>query len=46
MQHLKEEIHVMEPILQKLNDQQREKYVNRLSSDGVTLAQTLLLLFS
>jgi MerR family transcriptional regulator, copper efflux regulator len=46
MQHLKEEIHVMEPILQKLNDQQREKYVNRLSSEGVTLAQTLLLLFS
>ncbi|WP_066254687.1 MerR family transcriptional regulator [Neobacillus drentensis] len=46
MQHLKEEIHVMEPILQKLNDQQREKYVNRLSSEGITLAQTLLLLFS
>jgi DNA-binding transcriptional MerR regulator len=46
MQHLKEEIHVMEPILKKLNDQQREKYVNRLSTDGVTLAQTLLLLFS
>ncbi|WP_026567287.1 MerR family transcriptional regulator [Bacillus sp. UNC41MFS5] len=46
MQHLKEEIHVMEPILQKLNDQQKEKLVNRLSSEGVTLAQTLLVLFS
>jgi len=46
MQHLKEEIHVMEPILQKLNEQQKEKLVNRLSSEGVTLAQTLLVLFS
>ncbi|WP_144548037.1 MerR family transcriptional regulator [Bacillus sp. X1(2014)] len=46
MQHLKEEIHVMEPILQKLNDQQKEKLVNRLSTEGVTLAQTLLVLFS
>ncbi|MEH7086117.1 MerR family transcriptional regulator [Neobacillus drentensis] len=46
MQHLKEEIHVMEPILQKLNDQQKEKLVNKLSTEGVTLAQTLLVLFS
>ncbi|MEH7308640.1 MerR family transcriptional regulator [Neobacillus drentensis] len=46
MQHLKEEINVMEPILQKLNDQQKEKFVNRLSSEGLTLAQSLLLLFS
>jgi MerR family transcriptional regulator, copper efflux regulator len=46
MQHLKEEINVMEPILQKLNNQQKESLVNKLSSEGVTLAQTLLLLFS
>lgn len=46
MQHLKEEINVMEPILQKLNHQQKESLVNKLSSEGVTLAQTLLLLFS
>jgi MerR family copper efflux transcriptional regulator len=36
----------MEPILQKLNNQQKESLVNKLSSEGVTLAQTLLLLFS
>ncbi len=46
MQHLKEEINVMEPILQKLNNKQKELLVNKLSSEGVTLAQTLLLLFS
>ena len=46
MQHLKEEINVMEPILQKLNHQQKESLVNKLSTEGVTLAQTLLLLFS
>lgn len=46
MQHLKEEINVMEPILQKLNQQQKEMLVNRLSTEGRTLAQALLLLFS
>jgi MerR family transcriptional regulator, copper efflux regulator len=46
MQHLKEEINVMEPILQKLNSQQKELLVNRLSNEGRTLAQALLLLFS
>jgi MerR family transcriptional regulator, copper efflux regulator len=46
MQHLKEEINVMEPILQKLNNKQKESLINKLSSEGVTLAQTLLLLFS
>jgi MerR family transcriptional regulator, copper efflux regulator len=46
MQHLKEEINVMEPILQKLNHQQKEMLVNRLSTEGRTLAQALLLLFS
>jgi MerR family copper efflux transcriptional regulator len=45
MQHLKEEIMVMEPMLQKLNHQQKEMLVNRLSIQGVTLAQTLLFLF-
>jgi MerR family transcriptional regulator, copper efflux regulator len=46
MKHLKEEINVMEPILQKLNHQQKEMLVNRLSTEGRTLAQALLLLFS
>jgi MerR family transcriptional regulator, copper efflux regulator len=46
MQHLKEEINVMEPILQKLNHQQKEMLVNKLSTEGRTLAQALLLLFS
>ncbi|MFB5197493.1 MerR family transcriptional regulator [Bacillus sp. AFS073361] len=45
MQHLKEEINVMEPILQRLNHQQKDVLVNRLSSEGRTLAQSLLLLF-
>ncbi|MDN3015907.1 MerR family transcriptional regulator [Paenibacillus sp. BSR1-1] len=45
MEHLKEEIKVMEPILQKLNDDEKEMLVNKLSLQGVTLAQTLLLLF-
>lgn len=46
MQHLKEEIHVMEPILQRLNQQQKEDLVKRLSAESRTLAQSLLLLFS
>ncbi|MCM3727538.1 MerR family transcriptional regulator [Neobacillus cucumis] len=45
MDHLKEEIKVMEPILQKLNNNEKEILVNKLSIQGVTLAQTLLLLF-
>src|SRR4051812_4194012 len=45
MDHLKEEIKVMEPILQKLNNNEKEILVNKLSLQGVTLAQTLLLLF-
>jgi DNA-binding transcriptional MerR regulator len=45
MKHLKEEIKVIEPILQKLSNQQKEMLVNKLSSQGVSLAQTLLLLF-
>lgn len=46
MEHLKEEINVMEPILQRLNHQQRDLLVNRLSSEGRNLAQSLLVLFS
>ncbi|MGG1678549.1 MerR family transcriptional regulator [Neobacillus sp. NRS-1170] len=45
MEHLKEEIKVMEPILQKLNNNEKEMLVNKLSLKGVSLAQTLLLLF-
>ena len=46
MQHLKEEIHVMEPILQRLNQQQKEELANRLSAESRTLAQSLLILFN
>ncbi|MED1472532.1 MerR family transcriptional regulator [Bacillus salipaludis] len=45
MGHLKEEIKVIEPILQKLNQTEKESLLNKLSSQGVILAQTLLLLF-
>jgi hypothetical protein len=45
MQHLKEEIMVMEPILEKLNHNQKEMLVSKLSPEGIALAQTLLLLF-
>jgi DNA-binding transcriptional MerR regulator len=45
MQHLKEEIQALEPILQKLNNNQKEDLVNKLSLQGQTLAQTLLVLF-
>ncbi|MGG1400825.1 MerR family transcriptional regulator [Bacillus salipaludis] len=45
MGHLKEEIKVIEPILQKLNQNEKEMLVKKLSSQGVILAQTLLLLF-
>jgi MerR family transcriptional regulator, copper efflux regulator len=46
MRHLKEEIEAIEPILEKLNSNQKEMVVNKLSSQGVPLAQTLLLLLS
>ena len=45
MEHLKEEIKVMEPVLQKLNHDEKDMLTNKLSMQGVTLAQTLLLLF-
>jgi MerR family copper efflux transcriptional regulator len=46
MRHLKEEIEALEPILEKLNGNQKAMVVNKLSSQGVPLAQTLLLLLS
>lgn len=45
MEHLKEELMAMEPILQKLNKQQKELLVSKLSPKGIKLAQTLYLLF-
>ncbi|MDP4155806.1 MAG: MerR family transcriptional regulator [Bacillota bacterium] len=45
MQHLEEEISVMKPVLQKLNQPQKEELVRKLSAQGITLAQTLLLIF-
>jgi MerR family copper efflux transcriptional regulator len=45
MQHLEEEISVMKPVLQKLNQPQKEELVRKLSTQGITLAQTLLLIF-
>jgi MerR family transcriptional regulator, copper efflux regulator len=44
MEHLKDEIKVMEPFLQKLNNHDKELIINKLSLQGVTLAQALLLL--
>jgi MerR family transcriptional regulator, copper efflux regulator len=46
MRHLKEEMEAIEPILDKMNGNQKEIVVNKLSSQGVPLAQTLLLLLS
>lgn len=45
MHHLKEEIDAIEPFLHKLNQHQKDMVVNKLSSKGMPLAQTLLLLF-
>jgi MerR family transcriptional regulator, copper efflux regulator len=45
MQHLEEEISVMKPVLQKLNQPQKEELVRKLSTQGITLAQTLFLIF-
>jgi DNA-binding transcriptional MerR regulator len=45
MEHLEEEISVIKPVLQKLNQSQKEELVKKLSTQGVALAQTLLLLF-
>jgi DNA-binding transcriptional MerR regulator len=45
MQHLEEEIGVLKPVLQKLNQPQKEELIRKLSTQGVALAQTLLLIF-
>jgi DNA-binding transcriptional MerR regulator len=45
MHHLEGEIKEMKPILEKLNDNQKENLVNKISPQGITLAQTLMLLF-
>ena len=46
MEHLKEEIQTMDPFLQRLNRNEKELLIKKLSTQGITLAQTLLLLFS
>lgn len=46
MAHLKEEIKLMEPFLEKLNSNEKEMVVSKLSPQGITLAQTLLLLLN
>jgi MerR family transcriptional regulator, copper efflux regulator len=46
MEHLKEEIKLMEPFLQKLNSCDKELVVSKLSPQGITLAQSLLLLLN
>jgi len=46
MDHLKKEIKAMEPVLQKLDRNEKEMLVNKLSLQGVTLAHSLLLLFA
>lgn len=46
MQHLETELNEMKPILENLNDKQRATVTRNISPTGLTLAQTLLLLFS
>ncbi|MFC4323774.1 MerR family transcriptional regulator [Litchfieldia salsa] len=46
MQHLQKELKEIKPILDKLNDQQKEVLMNKVSPQSITLAQTLVLLFS
>jgi MerR family transcriptional regulator, copper efflux regulator len=46
MQHLKDEIKVMEPMLQKLDNNQKELLLTKLSTQSQTLALTLLQLMS
>ncbi|MDF2856282.1 MAG: hypothetical protein K0Q87_2133 [Neobacillus sp.] len=46
MQHLKDEIKVMEPMLQKLDNNQKEILLTKLSTQSQTLALTLLQLMS
>lgn len=46
MEHLEEEIKLIEPFLQKLSGSEKEQVVSKLSPQGITLAQTLLLLLN
>lgn len=45
MKHLEAEIKEIKPIMESLNDKQRELLLNKVSSQGMTLAHSLLLLF-
>lgn len=46
MEHLKDEIKEIDTFLQRLSRDDKEMLIKKLSSQGITLAQTLLLLFS
>jgi MerR family transcriptional regulator, copper efflux regulator len=46
MEHLKEEIMLMEPFLKKLDSNEKEQVVSKLSPQGITLAKSLLLLLN
>ncbi len=45
MKHLEAEIKEIKPIMESLNDKQREVLLNKVSPQGMTLAHSLLLLF-
>lgn len=45
MKHLEAEIREIKPIMESLNDKQRELLLNKVSPQGMTLAHSLLLLF-
>jgi MerR family transcriptional regulator, copper efflux regulator len=45
MKHLEAEILEIKPIIESLNEKQRELILNKVSPQGMTLAQSLLLLF-
>jgi MerR family copper efflux transcriptional regulator len=46
MKHLNEEIQEIKPLLESLSDKQKEVLMSKFSSQGVTLANSLLLLLS
>ncbi|ANC75875.1 hypothetical protein ABE65_003210 [Fictibacillus phosphorivorans] len=45
MKHLEAEIKEIKPIMESLNDKQKELLLNKVSPQGMTLAHSLLLLF-
>lgn len=45
MKHLEAEIQEIKPIIDNLNEKQREIILSKVSPQGMTLAQSLLLLF-